>query len=132
MTNINRRGFIRLLAASVAAASMPSYSIASSGRVEVVNQKLVLTKPLDLRGEKNFLIQNCEFYPSADFEGRALVMLEGGCGKVHDCGFSLHSQDGVLRVKYMMFTGEGLGSGKFESTGIRTLGTLDVEEWINL
>tara|TARA_R110000851_G_scaffold163987_1_gene308045 strand:+ start:3614 stop:3829 length:216 start_codon:yes stop_codon:yes gene_type:complete len=69
---MNRRGFLAALGASVAAAAMPSYSIADSGVTVIRDQTIILDKTLYLKGKA--FIDNCTFKASKDFVGDTMIV----------------------------------------------------------
>tara|TARA_R110000772_G_scaffold77078_2_gene166044 strand:+ start:325 stop:651 length:327 start_codon:yes stop_codon:yes gene_type:complete len=84
---MNRRGFLAALGASVAAAAMPSYSIADSGVTVIRDQTIILDKPLYLKGKA--FIDNCTFKASKDFVGDTMIVVcDGAKVEMNNCCLS--------------------------------------------
>ena len=92
--NTTRRGFLSLLGAALATPALPAYTIAQSGRLEIIDQDIILKKTLVLSGHHNFLITGSRFRVSEGFRGGPMLDLRKVTGgKIIDCQFIMDGAD---------------------------------------
>lgn len=73
---MNRRGFLGLLGAALAAPALPSYATSDAGVVQFINKDIVLSRTLDLRGVKGYSLIGCNITTSPDFVGESMLIID--------------------------------------------------------
>lgn len=98
MANLTRRGFLGALAAAGATvAAAPAFAAVEhiDGRFRLIGKRLVLDRPLVLKGLRNFEVRDCVILASENFVGESLIIAE-------DC------EGGVIANCVLDFSSAGL------------------------
>jgi hypothetical protein len=80
---MKRRNFLQALGAALITPALPAYSLSDAGVYRLINQELILKKPLVLR-DCDFFISRCHIMAAPDFAGDCLIDANGGRGVISE------------------------------------------------